>query len=348
MSSVLELSNYAAPYGGNFIASLRALAVSLKAQGTETVFVFPERACSRDWCRTLQADGYAVYFLPAAVPAAAALLRRILRQHNVRLAHSHFIDRSAYLPLRIACLGRHVPHIFHAHSLPKFPQNDPRLFLRRFLLHPTQLLCVSDAVRDAYAARGFSGCITLPNGIDFARLDAAEKLPEKSPSVLMFGYDFFIKGIDTALEAFVRRDTAHRYTLRICVANHIDRAEQFLIDRFGEIPSWVELLPPRTDVGAYYKSTDIFLSASRTEGMPYAVIEAAFCGLPLVLSDIAPHTELLLPQAALFPVGNPDALFDALSDAKKQDRTRNPQYVLHKYSMQKWVRQVIAQFSALQ
>lgn len=344
MSSVLELANYAAPYSGNFIASLLALAEGLRAQNTDTVFVFPERAKARDWCRALRNGGYAVYFLPDGIFAAARMLRRIIRRHKVRLVHSHFIDRTAYLPLRIACLGQHVPHVFHAHSLPKFPQNDPILFLRRFLLHSVRTLCVGDAVRDAYASRGFSDCITLPNGIDFDRLHTAEKLPERSPSVLMFGYDFSIKGIDTALEAFARRDPAHVCTLRICVANHMDRAERYLLDRFGEIPVWVELLPPRTDVGVYYKSADIFLSASRTEGMPYAVLEAAFCGLPLVLSDIAPHVQLCLPQAELFAVGDPDALFDALSAAEKQDRTLNPPYVHHKFSMQEWVRQVIAQF----
>lgn len=347
MSSVLELANYAAPYSGNFIASLRALETGLQAQNTDTVYVFPERARARDWCRALQDEGCAVYFLPASVSAAVSLLRRILHRHNVRLVHSHFIDRSAYVPLRIACLGRQIPHVFHAHSLPKFSQNDPLLFLRRSLLHPARILCVGDAVRDAYAARGFCDCITLPNGIDFTRLDTAEKLPEKSPSVLMFGYDFSIKGIDTALEAFARNDPAHTYTLRICVANHMDKAQQYLLDRFGEVPSWVELLPPRTDVGTYYKNADIFLSASRTEGMPYAVLEAAFCGLPLVLSDIAPHAQLLLPQAALFPVGDPDALFEVLSAAAEQDRTQNPPYVLHKFSMQEWVSQVLAQFSIL-
>ncbi len=47
------------------------------------------------------------------------------------------------------------------------------------------------------------------------------------------------------------------------------------------------------DVAAYLKASDYFVSASKSEGLPNAVLEGMACGLPVVLSDIPPHREIL-------------------------------------------------------
>jgi len=47
-------------------------------------------------------------------------------------------------------------------------------------------------------------------------------------------------------------------------------------------------------------AADLFVSVSHFEGLPNAVMEAAACGMALVLSDIAGHRELLGDEAAWF------------------------------------------------
>lgn len=48
-----------------------------------------------------------------------------------------------------------------------------------------------------------------------------------------------------------------------------------------------------SNVDEYLAAADIFISASKSEGMPLAVLEAMRSGLPLLLSDIEPHEEIL-------------------------------------------------------
>ena len=41
-------------------------------------------------------------------------------------------------------------------------------------------------------------------------------------------------------------------------------------------------------------STDLYLSTSRFEGLPYALIEAASVGLPIVATDVVGNNEVVL------------------------------------------------------
>ena len=43
----------------------------------------------------------------------------------------------------------------------------------------------------------------------------------------------------------------------------------------------------------YLKLSDYFISTSASEGLPNAVLEAIACGLPVLLSDIPQHKEIL-------------------------------------------------------
>ena len=47
------------------------------------------------------------------------------------------------------------------------------------------------------------------------------------------------------------------------------------------------------NVSDYSAASDIFVSASRAEGLPNTVLEAMACGLPVILSDITPHKEII-------------------------------------------------------
>jgi glycosyltransferase involved in cell wall biosynthesis len=49
----------------------------------------------------------------------------------------------------------------------------------------------------------------------------------------------------------------------------------------------------------YLRAADFFVSASQAEGLPNTVLEALACGLPVLLSDIEPHKEIVELNSAV-------------------------------------------------
>ncbi len=46
----------------------------------------------------------------------------------------------------------------------------------------------------------------------------------------------------------------------------------------------------------YYNLSDICVSASRIEGLPFNIMESMSCGLPVVASNIKGHSDLISPN----------------------------------------------------
>jgi glycosyltransferase involved in cell wall biosynthesis len=66
----------------------------------------------------------------------------------------------------------------------------------------------------------------------------------------------------------------------------------------------------------YFALADLFVSASRGEGFPVAVMEAMACRRPVILSDIAPHREIV-KDVDFIPLINPDNVAGFASAIKK-------------------------------
>jgi len=66
---------------------------------------------------------------------------------------------------------------------------------------------------------------------------------------------------------------------------------------FGKISSIIDnsiiLTGFKQNVSDYLFASDYYISSSLTEGMPISVLEAMSAGLPVILSDIEPHKEIL-------------------------------------------------------
>jgi glycosyltransferase involved in cell wall biosynthesis len=73
----------------------------------------------------------------------------------------------------------------------------------------------------------------------------------------------------------------------------------------------------------YLKASDYVLSASRSEGLPYSILEAMACGLPALLSNIPPHIEILQLNSGsgfCYKLGDEISFMESFNNILKIDR----------------------------
>ena len=118
--------------------------------------------------------------------------------------------------------------------------------------------------------------------------------------------------------------------------------------RYPQLPSWVELIPPTDRVNELYQKADLMISASRTEGFSFSLAEAIYSGLPVIYSDI-PGTSWAgqFKATHVFSSGNADELKQAVRSCIAQEITEeeigfNQSLMLDKYSISSWVNQIVS------
>ncbi len=84
------------------------------------------------------------------------------------------------------------------------------------------------------------------------------------------------------------------------------------------------------NVGDYLNAADGFISTSLSEGMPNSVLESLAYGIPVILSDIAPHREILsysIEAGVLYPLGDAKKLAEVIQNTnfttKQSDAARS-------------------------
>lgn len=64
-----------------------------------------------------------------------------------------------------------------------------------------------------------------------------------------------------------------------------------------------------TEMGAWYEMADAAISSSRSEGLPFNIMEAMYSGLPVIASSVKGHTDLIVDgeSGLLYPYGDWEA-----------------------------------------
>jgi glycosyltransferase involved in cell wall biosynthesis len=177
----------------------------------------------------------------------------------------------------------------------------------------THFICVSESTRDAgIAART---CAThnssvIPNAVDVAATPRAS-LAGDPPRVVSVGRLKEPKDFVGLVRALSIADAPYRAAI---VGEGPDRPTvEEAIHRYAS-SEHIALLGERSDVAEQLAQSDVFVLASRSEGMPLSVLEAMAAGLPVVASSVGGVPELVVAgeTGLLVPPGDIDALADAL------------------------------------
>lgn len=177
-NNVIFAAQYAAPYEGNFIKSLKALELKLQQKKNCCVtYVFPEKAKEQPWIKRF-CDEHQVCFTDDDVRSREAIrqLRDIFRELQPRLVHTHF-DGYDVSVLRA---GAKCPVVWHLRDwftlMPNVLKNlyQRLMFFRQFgyYARPNVRIVAVCADLISFVGRyGFSQSrvVCIPNGIDISR-----------------------------------------------------------------------------------------------------------------------------------------------------------------------------------
>ena len=108
------------------------------------------------------------------------------------------------------------------------------------------------------------------------------------------------------------------------------------------------------DMASWYAMADAAASASRSEGLPFNVMEAMYCGLPVAASAVKGHTDLIAHGGTglLYPYGDPAAcagVLRALMDSEPLRRSlgQAARDSVGQYALDRVLPQVTARLEAL-
>lgn len=348
-NGVLQFADFKSPCRGNFINSLEALRSRLEADGKEVVYLFPGATAARDWAQEL-GKCVSVYYLTGNRLKDIFLVRRLIKKHNIGIIHSHFYKLPYLLTFDIASVFSGVKQVVHLHCALYVHHGVGGVIEKLIMRGKTFVGCSELLTRDVKKQYPKNRAFTAENAIYFPRLEQYEPtskqalgLSESAVTLMIFGFLYEIKGVDLALEAVsALNGSGGDYQLILILTSNVDEIKQKIQTRFGIIPSWLHLLPPRNDIAAYYSLCDAFLAPSRSEGLPYSVVEASYLGLPVVLSDIPAHTSLNLPCGFYFKSGSADELRNRIVAAvqtaptMKERFTQQSRMLRDKYDLSVW------------
>jgi glycosyltransferase involved in cell wall biosynthesis len=223
------------------------------------------------------------------------------KEYDIIHVHSPHVG-FLYLVATMFSRGKEGPAVLCTvhDSYPNFKLRNKLLLLPMFARFDRVVCCSSASYKSfppLYKWLAGDRLCTVPNGLDIGRIDSlfshAQKFRRSNRfTVTSVGRLVEIKNPLAIIGAF--QQSADPSSRLVFIGDGplydvmLKEGAAFgLIDR-------IELtgLIPRDQVFQQLRQTDLFISASRGEGLPVAVLEAMACRCPVLLSDIEPHREI--------------------------------------------------------
>lgn len=364
--NVLQFLCFNSPYGGSFFQSLLMLEQKLNKDTIDMVYLFHMDTSQYDWIKDLIDQGKKIYFLSGNFSKDIFYVRDLFVKHNIKYIHAHFAGLKYLFLLNVASklYSKQTFILRHLRNHDK-PRGFFSESLRKMLNKVDLYIGCSESVAVEYQ-KNFNiadGKIThVTNAINFNRLNkfdnlnrADYKISADAKIFLLFGFDYYRKGVDVVLEAVdCLIADGHNVCLLLSLSTNKDSIESKIIDRFSRIPDWLKILSPRDDIASYYLLSNYFISASREEGFCNALVEAAYCGRPIISSDIPGQGELNIPHTYKFTSENVTELKEAmialmsLTDTQKSlIVAEQKEYVVKNFDLETWADQITRVYRSL-
>jgi glycosyltransferase involved in cell wall biosynthesis len=253
----------------------------------------------------------------------AAGLATLFRERGVDVVHSHEFTMAVFGAAAARMVG--LPHVITMHGGMAFAERlRRRVALRLAFRASTHVVAVSRDTRDrlveALNVRP-ERVEVVPNGIvpepgDGGAVRSELGLGPEDRLVLAVGNLYPVKGHRFLLEAVARSGRAGA-GCHVAIAGRGDQesALRECAARLG-LSDRVHLLGYRADIADLLAAADVFAMPSLSEGLPLAMVEAMFAGVPVLATAVGGIPDLIHDGASgrLVRAEDPDALCEALRE----------------------------------
>ncbi len=365
--NVLLLMDYAAPYTGNFIPSVRKLEDKIISSGGKVVFVFPQKTNGNKWVDSFIEEKRKVFFLDTRFFSKKirlknlVFIKKILKENHIDIIHTHFIAHNYSLLILKTFFARRIKIVGHFQNHYQPAMNYARKLKILTVKHTYDVIIgASESVAESVKSISFPEQKTrwVNSSLDTEHLKFWEEIQigdtVSQKVVLMFAWRFKRKGVDIAIDAIKELNTkGHDIVLALAYACDDDFMRSEVLKYTGEIPSWIRFLGSMPDAASLYNNADIFLSSSREEGYTYSVLEAAYCEPMVIVSRIGGHPQDI-PGSKVFELNNQEELKSALlhmiqlnEHQLTEIRNEQREYVARTYNINDWADITYGFYSAI-
>ena len=247
----------------------------------------------------------------------------LVRRHRVRLIHAN--DTTPFPSLIGAARLHRIPLLAHIHLIPTEPERRWSLVHQATLAVGVSEASVVGLLEDGMPAERTT---VVYNGVDVERLSQAPPSGLRAelgiaPTALVATVVASLierKGIDVVLHALARlRADGRDVHVLLCGDGPDEPALRALAAELG-VERCAHFLGVRTDVGEILNgASDVLVSAARLEAFALNLLEAGACGVPAVVSDIAPHREAVIDAVTGLIVPTDDSAAFARALARLAD-----------------------------
>ena len=204
-------------------------------------------------------------------------------------------NTGAILHMMIACRLCNVPtRIYTVHNEAKlfFGQNYIKkiLYELAFSFFKFVPVAISPTVKQTMIEEFRSCSEKIPivrNGVDTVRFYPCQiKNKKNTINIISVGTLYWIKNQELAIKAVCN---LHRKGFNISLGmvgdgDDREKLEKMIIDSDAE--EYIKIYGRKKNVEDYLREADIYISTSKTEGLPLSILEAMACGLPIVATKV--------------------------------------------------------------
>lgn len=241
---------------------------------------------------------------------AAKALAALCREHAIDLVHAQH-PREAMLALYAERLGSGASVVYTAHLSRRQPIWWRR-WNRNYLPQTAAVIALSEAQRPVLAANGVppSRICVIPNGVERTPIVRAQRT-DGTVTFLTLSRLSPEKGLRFLCDCAALLLEKSTQSFRILIAG--DGKQRRFLEKYikkKNLRDVVFLVGYCEDVSALLAQADVYVSASQTETMSLAVLEAMASGLPVVATQTS--AAWIDGCGLSAPYGDADAFSDAL------------------------------------